>query len=38
MKFSDYTGVIHLHSSYSFDGHAPMENIISAAQKTVLIF
>jgi len=27
----DYKGVIHLHSSFSFDGHAPMEKIISAA-------
>jgi hypothetical protein len=33
MKLYDYTGVIHLHSSYSFDGHAPMEKILSAAQK-----
>ncbi len=38
MKFYDYTGVIHLHSSYSFDGHAPMEDILSAAQKNSLDF
>ena len=38
MKFYDYTGVIHLHSSYSFDGHAPMEDILSAAQKNNIDF
>lgn len=27
----DYAGVIHLHSSYSFDGHAPIAKIIEAA-------
>ena len=38
MKFYDYAGVIHLHSSYSFDGHAPMEDILSAAQKNGIDF
>jgi hypothetical protein len=38
MKYYDYTGVIHLHSSFSFDGHAPMEQIISAAEKNGIDF
>lgn len=38
MKLFDYTGVIHLHSSFSFDGHTPMEQIVSAAQKNGIDF
>jgi hypothetical protein len=38
MKHYDYTGVIHLHSSLSFDGHAPMRQIISAAEKNGIHF
>jgi len=38
MKLYDYSGVIHLHSSLSFDGHAPMEKIISAAEKNGVDF
>lgn len=38
MNLYDYTGVIHLHSSLSFDGHAPMENIIQAAEKNEIDF
>lgn len=33
MKLFDYTGVIHLHSSFSFDGHVPPEEILRAANK-----
>lgn len=32
MKLYDYAGAIHLHSSFSFNGHAPMEQIIHAAE------
>jgi hypothetical protein len=38
MKLYDYAGVIHLHSSLSFDGHAPMKKIISAAEKNGIDF
>jgi hypothetical protein len=38
MKYYDYTGVIHLHSSFSFDGHAPMEQIVRAAEKNGIDF
>ncbi len=38
MKLFDYTGVIHLHSSLSFDGHTPMGNIIQAAEKNEIDF
>jgi hypothetical protein len=38
MKLFDYTGVIHLHSSFSFDGHVPMEEIISVAEKNGINF
>ncbi|MDD3248931.1 MAG: CehA/McbA family metallohydrolase [Smithella sp.] len=34
----DYAGVIHLHSSFSFDGHAPMEEILIAAEKNDVDF
>jgi hypothetical protein len=30
-SLTDYAGVIHLHSSYSFDGYTPVPEIISAA-------
>ncbi|MEE9913876.1 MAG: CehA/McbA family metallohydrolase [Deltaproteobacteria bacterium] len=38
MNLYDYTGVIHLHSSFSHDGHAPMARIISAAWKNKIDF
>jgi PHP domain len=38
MKLFDYTGVIHLHSSYSFDGSAPLEKILEAANKNAIDF
>ncbi|MBP7232481.1 MAG: PHP domain-containing protein [Syntrophaceae bacterium] len=38
MKLFDYTGAIHLHSSFSFDGHAPMKKILSAAEKNGIHF
>jgi len=38
MNFYDYTGIIHLHSAYSFDGHATMEEILAAARKTGIDF
>lgn len=34
----DYAGVIHLHSSFSFDGHAPMKQILAAAEKNAVDF
>ena len=37
-KLHDYAGVIHLHSSFSFDGHAPMEQILDAADKNAVDF
>ncbi|MEN6622112.1 MAG: hypothetical protein ABFD50_11245 [Smithella sp.] len=38
MKYHDYTGVIHFHSSYSFDGHIGLDEIIDAACKNNLNF
>ncbi|HDQ04086.1 MAG TPA: hypothetical protein ENN23_05890 [Deltaproteobacteria bacterium] len=38
MKLFDYTGVIHLHSSFSFDGCAPLESILQAANKNSIDF
>jgi hypothetical protein len=38
MKLFDYTGVIHFHSSFSFDGHAPLKTILRAANKNGLDF
>ena len=33
MHLKDYAGVIHLHSAYSFDGRAPIPEILAAARK-----
>jgi hypothetical protein len=38
MPFNDYTGVVHLHSAYSFDGRTPIAEIVAAAQKEGLDF
>ncbi len=38
MKLFDYTGVIHLHSSYSHDGRTPVEKIVEAAQANGIDF
>lgn len=38
MKYYDYTGVIHLHSSFSFDGHVGVDKIIEAAAKNGINF
>jgi len=38
MKLFDYIGVIHFHSSFSFDGHAPLKTILRAANKNGLDF
>jgi len=38
MSLYDYTGVIHLHSSFSHDGHEPMEEIIQAAARNGIDF
>ena len=38
MKLYDYTGVIHLHSSYSHDGRTPVEKIVRAAQANGIDF
>jgi len=38
MKLFDYTGVIHLHSSFSFDGYAPIEKILQSANKNKIDF
>ena len=34
----DYTGVIHLHSSFSYDGHEPLIKVVGAAQKNGIDF
>ena len=38
MELTDHAGVIHLHSAYSFDGRAPLAEIISAARQNGLAF
>lgn len=38
MKLFDYTGVIHLHSSLSFDGNVSLKNILEAANKNKIDF
>ncbi|HDS05553.1 MAG TPA: hypothetical protein ENN95_00790 [Deltaproteobacteria bacterium] len=38
MKLFDYAGVIHFHSSFSFDGHSPLTAILRAANKNGLDF
>jgi hypothetical protein len=34
LPLTDYTGVIHRHSFYSFDGHVPVAEILAAAGKS----
>jgi cold shock CspA family protein len=38
MKYYDYTGVIHFHSAFSFDGHVGLDKIIDAAAKNGIDF
>jgi len=38
LNLTDYTGVIHLHSAYSFDGRTPVTEIIRAANKSGVDF
>lgn len=38
MKIYDYTGLIHLHASLSFDSHEPMNQIITSTQKNGIDF
>jgi hypothetical protein len=38
MNLYDYTGVIHLHSAYSFDGHVKLDEIIEAAKENGIDF
>jgi len=38
MTLYDYTGVIHFHSAYSFDGRASIEEILMAAQENDIDF
>ena len=38
MKLYDYAGVIHFHSSYSFDGKATVGDIIKAAGENDIGF
>ncbi len=38
MKFYDYTGVIHFHSAFSFDGYVGLDKIIDAAAKNGIDF
>ncbi|MEN6373364.1 MAG: PHP domain-containing protein [Smithella sp.] len=38
MKYYDYTGVIHFHSDFSFDGHVGLDKIIDAAEKNGIDF
>jgi hypothetical protein len=37
-NLTDYSGVIHLHSAYSFDGRTPVAEIIRAANRSGLDF
>jgi len=38
MKFFDYTGVIHIHSEYSFDGSTSVADIVKAAEENHIDF
>jgi hypothetical protein len=38
MNLWEYKGVIHLHSSFSYDGHAAMGKIVSAAHRNGIDF
>ncbi len=38
LNLTDYAGVIHLHSAYSFDGRTPVPEIIRAANKSGVDF
>jgi hypothetical protein len=38
LNLHDYTGVIHLHSAYSFDGRTPVPEILTAARRCGLDF
>jgi hypothetical protein len=38
LPLTDYAGVIHLHSAYSFDGRTPVAEIVAAANKNGLDF
>ncbi len=38
MHYYDYTGVIHFHSAYSFDGHVGLDKIIDAAEQNGIDF
>ena len=38
LNLTDYAGAIHLHSAYSFDGRAPVAEIIAAANRCGLDF
>jgi hypothetical protein len=38
LNLTDYAGVIHLHSAYSFDGRTPVSEIIRAAKKSGVDF
>jgi len=38
MKLFDYTGVIHIHSEYSFDGSVPVADVIVAAAENGIDF
>ncbi len=37
-RFFDYTGAIHIHSAYSFDGRIPVRDILAAAAATGVDF
>ena len=38
LPLTDYTGVIHFHSAYSFDGRAPVAEILAAANENGIDF
>ena len=38
LHLTDYAGVIHLHSAYSFDGRAPIAEILAAANESGIDF
>jgi len=38
MEYYDYSGIIHFHSDYSFDGRTALPEIIAAAKDNALDF
>ncbi len=38
LALNDYTGIIHFHSEYSYDGRVPLQDILGAARKNGIDF